>query len=97
MNNDILSERIEGRRSGEEMAQFVRDTADNLTSDESRAAFWRAVKAAIDQDIPPAPPLQPARFTPMTDTEAMVFGATVIPFGKHRGQSIDNVPLAYLV
>ena len=61
---------------------------------EAQAAFWDELKRILPLPIPPAPAPQP--LAPFTDHQAKAFGRSKMPFGKHAGEPVDEVPLDYL-
>ncbi len=61
------------------------------------ARFWVQLRALVDETIPDAKPKR-AKGTPkpMNDEESRGFGKTPMPWGKHEGENVDDVPTEYL-
>lgn len=60
------------------------------------AAFWALLATMADAKLPRAPQTVEHN-PPMTEQEAIRFEADEIPFGKHKGTQVGEVPVDYLL
>lgn len=85
--NVVPESTVLGNIDGRKWAEAVIQDLDN-NSTEFQAAFWRALgKHLAPTDLDPKA---------MTDEEAKEFGQQTISFGKHNGETYDNIPIDYL-
>jgi hypothetical protein len=63
---------------------------------EQRERFWECLKALCESKLPPPAPVV-ERFPPMKESEAARFESFLMPYGKHAGDFIGEVPCDYLL
>jgi hypothetical protein len=82
-----VADNIAARRAAEELAELA---------GEQPPRFWETLAAIAASKLPPvAPPLE--RHPPLTDQEAIRFEAMPMPYGKHAGDCVGEVPCDYLL
>lgn len=92
-----LAARARARKDARAAVDLIVQGAAGL-GDEERLAFWDEVRAELDERCPESQ----SRATPlagpaaMGDEEAARFEARDMPWGKHRGTRIADVPAGYL-
>ncbi len=96
VNFERLREIVGGQTDAVEVVGF----AEEFTVGKSELwvrSFWEGIRgrALLTAPLPPVAPVEPA-ITPMSDGEARGFEKTEMPFGKHAGKPIAEVPLDYL-
>jgi len=92
VDDQTVQARIDARKRASVVADLVSDEA-IVISEPAREAFWIELWRLLGaQTRPPAG----FRGEPMTDKQAKVFGAVLMPFGLHKGKRVDEVPLEYL-
>ena len=80
---------------GEELAGFVSDVLlDN--NDVGKRIIANRVLAVLSEWMPRPKPERDV-VIPFTDGESKAFGREAMPFGKHSGAPIDEIPIEYLV
>lgn len=87
MNALEVAANIKCRQDAEEVASFGFDQP---------VRFWECLLRICEEHLPPKP-AQPDRYPPLTDTEAMRFEAMPMPYGKHAGEAVGEVPCDYLL
>ncbi len=88
-----IHRRQEARKAAALVVELIQDVLDDALPDEReivRGAILEALGAG-DQTTPAAP------ISAMTDQQARQFGRRSMPFGRHKGRRVDEVPLDYLV
>lgn len=94
MNPQQALERVTARSDAELLLSEALDLAAGLTPG-GREHFWRIVRDECAKQLPP--PASDARQPdPMSPAEVSRFARVTMPFGKHQGKAIDQVPLRYL-
>ena len=94
MDSKLIEARIAARALAKQVADIA--TAEAPEDDASCEAYWLVLRQVCDEHLPR--PEQTSSESPaMTDEQAREFGrCTQMPFGKHVGTYIDEVPLQYL-
>jgi len=67
-----------------------------IEADSMPAAALEAFSAEIEKRCAPPRPTPRPGPPPMNDSESAAFGQVALPYGKHQGTKVDDVPLAYL-
>lgn len=89
--------RCKARESAEALAELVVAEYSALDSDPAEAfSAWIAGRLIQAGVIAAPPPAEPA-VEPFTDEQSRWFGNRPMPYGKHAGSCIDQVPLDYLI
>ena len=92
------------KQSASEAMDLLQSLASDLVREHPEAAvevtriFFTQIRGEIDVLMPPAKtpaPMQSPRA--MTDSEARAFESESMPFGKHIGEPIGQVPADYLL
>jgi hypothetical protein len=79
------------REDAQEFMAFIEDQAGQQPQ-----RFWEVLGESVSAKLPPNP--QPVdRFPPMGEQEAARFEIVALPYGKHRGEMVGNVPCDYLL
>lgn len=86
----LIGEKKAGRKSAEEILMVLDVPASPIAS----VAFWERLREIVLEKAPL--PKLPEEVIPYTQDEAKKFGKEIIPFGKHEGRFIDEIPLTYL-
>lgn len=95
-----MGTRIEDKGAARSVARTAVDLlVEQVASmeDHEREAFWDQVRdellerGCLMPTVEAAPPRQR-----MTDAQGHAFGCQSMPFGKHRGVTVRDVPLGYL-
>ena len=87
MSNDSLSDNVQARKDAAEIIEFIGDKS---------VKFWTVLGAMVHDKIPKVPDAV-ERHPPMTEQEAIQFEAEDIPFGKHKGNAVGEVPVDYIL
>jgi hypothetical protein len=95
MEANVITERQKARELARECAELCVDSALEVIP-EARAMFWQELLKIIPAAPAPVAPPSRAAIEPFSDHQARCFGASKMPFGKHQGQRIDEVPIDYL-
>jgi len=85
---------IAARKAAHTIHDLARDEAFNHQG-QAAVHFWESLNGLV-ADVLPVTPAKTAPIPAMTDAEARQFGQTTMPFGKHSGQRVDEVPIDYL-
>jgi hypothetical protein len=91
---ETIKQRGAGRTQAKDCIQFLEDMAETLT-DEGRAAYWDELREYTSGKCPSPKQTSTSSVVGMSDKEAREFGQQEMPFGKHKGMLICNVPLPY--
>lgn len=89
MNTTEVAANIKARQDAEEVFALAGAMAQS-------PRFWEVLASLVAEQLPPKP--QPTeRFPAMNDQEATRFEAIPMPYGKHAGESVGEVPCDYLL
>ena len=77
---------------GDLLAEIVQEELACLTDIEREIVINRVLRVLHERPKAAEAP----KPKPMSDAQARAFGATLMPFGKHEGWPIMELPLAYL-
>ena len=95
-----IQENIEARKVANDAYAFVSELIreSDLISVDSVALAWKLLGDMIDAttNTHREPKTHPVRISKMTDFEARNFEKKEMPWGKHKGKEICQVPLHYL-
>jgi len=87
-----LDTRAEARRQANAAVDLIMETIVAVGDEEWRTAFWDEIRDELalrcSEEETPAPCVPAC----MSDEEARIFRLTSVPFGKHKGQSVDDAP-----
>lgn len=89
-----VGENIRARKDADEVIELINDMAAGFFQD-ARVWFIELIRDDLVERYP-LPKQDGPAFEPMNDEEAILFGKMFMPWGKHRGMPIDNVPMEYL-
>ncbi len=94
MNLDnAVKNRVTAREQARACAALVVEEAGRVPSD-AQNAFWDELHKMLPATGDKVAVAKAAE--PFTDRQSRVFGRTRIPFGKHVGMCVDEIPLEYL-
>jgi hypothetical protein len=81
------AENIKARQEAESLVELA---------GEQPQRFWEILRDLAAEKLPAVP--QPAdRYPALTDVQAIRFEARPMPYGKHVGESVGEVPCDYLL
>jgi len=82
-----IARNLQDREYATEIAEMV---------GKQRGRFWECLKEICESRLPkPAPAVE--RLPALTDTEASCFETCQMPYGKHVGERVEDVPVDYLL
>lgn len=82
-----LKARCESRKSADAALELL---AESVAGDPVH--FWKIIRDHAAAQLP----VSPETAGPMTNDEAAMFDNYEMPYGKHKGQCVDEVPVSYL-
>lgn len=83
---DTLERNIACRREAEAVIELA---------GQQPARFWETLIQLAEERLPPKPvPVDP--YPPMADDEAAKFERWVMPYGKHGGKPMGDIPVGYM-
>lgn len=82
-----LKARCDARKSAEPALQLLAEMLDG-----DPIHFWKIVRDHAEKQLPAIAEIDP----PMTDSEAIKFGNSLMPYGKYSNYPINSVPVRYL-
>lgn len=86
--------KVEARRLADLGLELMTEV--HLNSDDEREVYWRRVADYAESKLPQPQQEHDPRNEPMSDLEASRFREAVMPFGKHEGTRVGDLPLSYL-
>jgi len=97
MNADTILQRSAARDAARIVAELVIAEAAGMPA-AGQAAYWEELRKLLPREVvaPPVATPPATAVEPFTDEQARHWGRTRIPFGKHEGTPIDEIPLDYL-
>ncbi len=89
-----IEDNVKIRKTAQAVYDLAYDESLKL-GDSDASKFWETIAQLIDFNIDP---LTKQEYDPkkMSDKEAKLFGHTTIPFGRHAGERVDDIPMSYL-
>jgi uncharacterized protein (DUF3820 family) len=96
-----IQDRINARQEAEQVLDLMSSTAEQIMQEHGRSAaeaYWTAIRRYFLDIYERDRKAKATRLSvdPMTNAESREFGDERMPFGKHSGQRIDEVPREYL-
>lgn len=89
--------RCKARETAEALADLVIAEHAALSSDPAEAFAASFAGRMIQAGIVVTPPAAEPTVEPLSDAESRYVGKLSMPFGRHCGEQIDQVPLDYLI
>lgn len=87
MQTTTIQENMRARQEAEAIVELA---------GEQPARFWETLRDLAVAKLPPV--AQPTdRHPPLTDEEAIRFEAMPLPYGKHKDETVGEVPCGYLL
>ena len=88
-----LMQNTEARKAAMELMDLVMEEAENHSN--SLKLFYEVVMDRIPSEYKPDPVIVSSKA--MDETEARAFDKEIMEFGKHKGASMGEIPLDYLL